>query len=86
MFSLTVLAAKVSNFTAIELLFTDPSLTTLGLIPGTAFITGWLLIAFLIVLLTGAMSCVRDSGHFQVSEVDPFSATFRGSFTLPSTE
>ena len=66
MATLKVVVANASNFTAIEFLLTDPTLITLGLIPGTAFITGWILSVFIIIILLGSMSWVRDSGYFQV--------------------
>ncbi|XP_033624639.1 NADPH oxidase 5-like [Asterias rubens] len=58
------------NFTALELLLTDPSLVPVGLqvgrLEGSAFITGWLLDAVLLVLIVGSLSFVRRSGHFEV--------------------
>ncbi|XP_033625250.1 NADPH oxidase 5-like [Asterias rubens] len=58
------------NFTAVELLFTDPGLLPVGLrvgeLEGSAFITGWILIAVLLILICGSVPYVRRSGHFQV--------------------
>ncbi|XP_071789252.1 NADPH oxidase 5-like isoform X1 [Asterias amurensis] len=58
------------NFTAVELLFTNPSLMPVGLrvgrLEGSAFITGWILVSVLLILIVGSLSCVRRSGHFEI--------------------
>ena len=67
----TVILQTYKNFTAVELLFTDPGLLPVGLrvgeLEGSAFITGWILIAVLLILICGSVPYVRRSGHFQVS-------------------
>ncbi|XP_022111165.1 NADPH oxidase 5-like isoform X2 [Acanthaster planci] len=58
------------SFTAVELLFTDPTLLPVGLrvgkLVGSAFITGWILDIVLLVLILGSLSYVRRSGHFEI--------------------
>ncbi|XP_022109877.1 NADPH oxidase 5-like [Acanthaster planci] len=58
------------NFTAVELLFTDPTLLPVGLrvgkLVGSAFITGWILDIVFLVLILGSLSYVRRSGHFEI--------------------
>ncbi|XP_038058574.1 NADPH oxidase 5-like isoform X3 [Patiria miniata] len=58
------------NFTAVELLFTDPTLLQVGLpvgkLAGSAFITGWILDVVFLVLILGSLSYVRRSGHFEI--------------------
>ncbi|WAR29973.1 NOX5-like protein [Mya arenaria] len=52
-----------TNITSWEILFT-PELE-LGLAKGAAFITGWILIAVLTVMVVCSLPFVRASGHFQ---------------------
>ncbi|KAJ8036007.1 NADPH oxidase 5 [Holothuria leucospilota] len=64
------IAANESDgkFTMTELLFTNPHLTSLGhpWVAGTAFQTGWLLVAVLIIMIGLSMNCIRRTGYFQV--------------------
>ncbi|XP_052785817.1 NADPH oxidase 5-like isoform X2 [Mya arenaria] len=53
-----------TNITSWEILFT-PELE-LGLAKGAAFITGWILIAVLTVMVVCSLPFVRASGHFQI--------------------
>ncbi|XP_022111162.1 NADPH oxidase 5-like [Acanthaster planci] len=58
------------NFTAVELLFTNPTLLPVGLrvgkLVGSAFITGWILDIVFLILILGSLSYVRRSGHFEI--------------------
>ena len=61
-----VILQTYKNFTAVELLLTDPSLVEVGLrvgkLTGSAFITGWILDVVLLVLIVGSLTFVRRSG------------------------
>ncbi|XP_013401170.1 NADPH oxidase 5 [Lingula anatina] len=52
------------NITLAEALFTTAA--GIGWVGQSASITGWLLVIILIVLVIGALPCVRRSGHFEV--------------------
>ncbi|XP_071942541.1 NADPH oxidase 5-like [Antedon mediterranea] len=58
--------SKDDNFTFYELLVTDPSLTDFGLVPGSAYVTGWLLLTIIIIIVICSMPFVRRGGYFQV--------------------
>ncbi|KAJ8036591.1 NADPH oxidase 5 [Holothuria leucospilota] len=56
------------KLTAIEILLTNPNATTLGLgiVAGSAYITGWSLVVVLTVMVLCSLPIVRRSGHFQL--------------------
>ena len=61
---LLVLLAEDGTLALWEILLTD--VTDFGTIPGSAMITGWLLIIIINIMIICSMSFVRRSGHFEV--------------------
>lgn len=59
-----VLLAEDGTLALWEILLTD--VTDFGTIPGSAMITGWLLIIIINIMIICSMSFVRRSGHFEV--------------------
>ncbi|XP_071826434.1 NADPH oxidase 5-like isoform X2 [Apostichopus japonicus] len=63
-----VVKNKNGDFTMLDLLLTNPHLTSLGhpWVAGTAFQSGWMLGLILLLMVLLSMNFVRRQGHFQV--------------------